>query len=148
MSEFEKAFNIPPHLPHQSRGGFLLPQTITTDFSKFIHQDSPNFAYTAKLIRDWEERDDPLKNPFIRCVMYPINWKSNFAAADEGVNFRTDFEHVIRKGDLVIREDNEYYLLNWAVHKQINNQPSQAKRCNMRLTIVRDEPRTYDDDGM
>jgi hypothetical protein len=31
--------------------------------------------------------------------MYPINWKSNFAAADEGVNFRTDFTHEVKKGD-------------------------------------------------
>lgn len=79
--------------------------------------------------------------------MYPINWKSNFAAADEGVNIRTDFEHKIKKGDLILREDNEYYLLNWAVHNQVNNQPSQAKRCNLLLTIKREVPRQYDEDG-
>ena len=57
MSEFDKALNIPPHLPSPSRGGFILPPTITTDFSNFIHQDTPGFAYTAKLIRNWEEKD-------------------------------------------------------------------------------------------
>lgn len=54
MSEFETAFNIPEHVPAPSRGGFFLPPNITTDFSKFIHQDTPGFAYTAKLIRNWE----------------------------------------------------------------------------------------------
>lgn len=86
-------------------------------------------------------------NPFIRCVMFPINWKSNFAAADEGVNIRTDFTHKIKKGDMILREDNEYYLLNWAVHSQVNNQPSQAKRCNLLLTIKRQVPEVVDNKG-
>lgn len=147
MSEFYQAYPIPPHRAQPSKGGFFLPPTMTTDFSKFLQQDTPGFTYTAKLIRNWEQREDPQLNPFIRCVLYPINWKSNFAAADEGVNFRTDFTHTVRKGDIVLREDGEYYLLNWAVHKQVNNQPSQAKRCNLRLTIVRTMPETTDEDG-
>lgn len=98
-------------------------------------------------MRDWEKVGDPALNPFIRCAMFPINWKSNFAAADEGVNFRTDFLHRVRKGDMVIREDGEVYLLTWAVHNQLNNQPSQAKRCNHYLTIKREVPEVIDDQG-
>lgn len=79
--------------------------------------------------------------------MYPINWKSNFAAADEGVNFRTDFEQTVRKGDMLIREDGEIFILAWAVHRQVNNQPSQAKKCNFSLTIERVVPETVDELG-
>lgn len=54
MSEFETAFNIPKHVPTRGGGNFFLPPNITTDFSRFLHQDTPGFVYTAKLIRDWE----------------------------------------------------------------------------------------------
>lgn len=37
--------------------------------------------------------------------------------------------------------------MNWAVHAQINNQPSQAKRCNLSLTIKRTVPEEVNEYG-
>lgn len=78
---------------------------------------------------------------------FPINWKSNFANSDNGVNFRTDFRVKIRKGDMLVREDGVIYLLTWAVNNQINNQPTQAQICNGRLTVNRYVPEKTDDSG-
>lgn len=112
-----------------------------------MRQDTPGFTFTATLVRDWEKYNVPELNPQLRCVLFPINWKSNFAAADEGVNFRTDHSHKIKKGDMIVREDGEIYILNWAVHNQVNNQPSQAKRCNLLITIKRRAEEEVDEEG-
>lgn len=57
MPDFSTAFNIAPHNAAPSQGGFFLPPTITTDFSRFLYQDTPGFTYTAQLVRDWETKD-------------------------------------------------------------------------------------------
>lgn len=148
MSEFDTAFDITPFQGIGRRGDFFVPPSIRTDYSAFLSTDIPNVTHTVKLVRDWSLKDDTTnKPPFIRCILYPINWKSNFAAADEGVNFRTDFREVIKKGDMIEKEDGDVYLVAWAVHGQINNQPSQAKRCNHIVNIIRRIDDKLDKDG-
>ena len=45
---------------------------------------------------------------------------------DANSNFKTTYEHKISKGDIVIREDGNIYVLNWKVQEYPNNQATQA----------------------
>lgn len=93
----------------------------------------PEATFTFEILENWYDQfEEGYKKTLTRGEVFPINWKSNFANSDNGVNFRTDFREKIRKGDMLIREDGVIYLLTWTVNNQINNQPTQAQICNSR----------------
>lgn len=55
-------------------------------------------------------------------------------------NFKTghgDEFPVMHKGDILVDEKGEIRMLNWMVTNHVNNQASQALRCNAKLTIER-----------
>lgn len=70
--------------------------------------------------------------------------------ADNADNFKTNYEHMCKKGDYVISENNpdNVLMLNWRVAHNPNNQASQAQICNMNLVIERDIPEVIDANAM
>lgn len=108
----------------------------------------PNANYTFELVRDWYARGAAGYEPeFIRSMYFPINWKSKLGNSDANSNFRTHLRVDIRKGDMVVREDGEIYMLNWQVQRHPNNQSTQAVVCNAFLEFFRDVDEVLDERG-
>ena len=102
------------------------------------------------LLQDWYAQfEEDYEPQIIRAEFYTNSAKSRYSNTDNEVNFRADVASGIRKGDMVIASNNnEVYLLDWAVTLQSNNAPSRALRCNMNLTVKRYTPEIVDDLGM
>jgi len=81
---------------------------------------------------------------FIRATYIPLAWKSKIGHSDMGSNFFADAKADVKKGDIVIREDGEIYLLDWKVQRRPNTQTTQAKDCNVMMEIYRDVGETLD----
>lgn len=129
---------IKPFVGTPSATEFYVPPHIQTDFKNYLDTDVPHANFTFEVISDWPSRLLPDYKPrHIRAEMYPINWKSNFANADNTMNFKTHSFDPINKGDLVIRPDGQIRLLNWKVERHINDQSTQAQECNLMITIQR-----------
>ena len=127
-----------PFVGTRSGTEFYIPPNIQSDFENYLDTDVPNANFTFEIISDWTLLSDPsYVKRYLRAEMYPINWKSNFANADNTMNFKTDLRDLLQKGDIVIRDDGQIRLLNWKVEKRINDQSTQAQECNHMLTIVR-----------
>ena len=73
----------------------------------------------------------------LRALYFPINWKSKLGNSDANSNFKTSYDVLIQKGDIVIREDGHIYMLNWQVQNLPNNQTTQAIDCNAMLRFTR-----------
>lgn len=117
---------------------FYIPPTIQSDFENYLDTDVPNVNFTWEIVTDWPKRSTAGYEPvYLRAEMYPINWKSNFANADNTANFKTDLRVPVIKGDIAIREDGQIRQLNWKVEKHINDQHTQAQECNLMLTVTR-----------
>jgi len=103
----------------------------------------PGVNYTFEVVRDWYDWDRPGYEPeFIRATYIPLAWKSKISNSDMGSNFFADSAADIKKGDILIREDGEIYLLDWKVQRRPNTQTTQAKDCNvMMLTLMSDMAR-------
>lgn len=67
-----------------------------------------------------------------------MDWKSKVGNSDASANFKTDWDVLINKGDIIIREvaDNktEILMLTWDIKEHMNNQATQAQICNLELT--------------
>ena len=74
---------------------------------------------------------------FIRATYFPVDWKSKVGNSDASANFKTDWQHLIHKGDIVIRESGEILMLTWDIKEHMNNQATQAQICNLPLTVRR-----------
>lgn len=108
----------------------------------------PGHNYTFEIIRNWYDLDDPAYTPeFLRASFFSISWKSKIGNSDMGSNFFTDTKVDIKKGDIIIREDGEIYIIDWKVQRKVNVQETQAKDCNIRLCVYRDEDEVLDDRG-
>lgn len=117
---------------------FYVPPTIQTDYENYLDTDVLNVTFTWEIVSDWGQRGSEGYEPvFLRAEIYPINWKSNFANADNTANFKTDLRVMVKKGDIAIREDGQIRQLNWKVERHINDQSTQAQECNMMLTVRR-----------
>lgn len=83
-------------------------------------------------MRDWYQRGtEGYEAIQIRAMLFSIEWKSKVGNSDSNSNFKTGYEMPIRKGDIVIRlEDQHVYMLNWTVQRHPNNQATQAIDCN------------------
>lgn len=73
----------------------------------------------------------------MRATYFPVDWKSKVGNSDASANFKTDWQIIIRKGDIVIRESGEILMLTWDIKEHMNNQASQAQICNLNLTLKR-----------
>ena len=110
--------------------------------------DVPGVNYTFEVVRNWYDREAEDYAPeFIRASYFPIEWKSKIGNSDMGSNFLVNTKVDIKKGDYVVREDGEIYILDWKVQRKPNPQTTQAKDCNVILEIWRTIPEVLDDRG-
>ena len=84
---------------------------------------------------------------YIRGQQTSIDWKSKIGNSDMSTNFKTDYTHVIQKGDYVVREDGTLYMLNWNITLHANNQATQSTECNAVVDITREYPPEIDEKG-
>ena len=52
-------------------------------------------------------------------------------------NFKVAKKDIIRKGDMVVREDGVIYILNWNVQNHPNNWSTQSTECNAMVEFTR-----------
>ena len=52
-------------------------------------------------------------------------------------NLKVTHDIPVRKGDIVIREDGNVYMLNWNVTSHANNQATQIVECNAQVEFTR-----------
>lgn len=137
-----------PYIPMPTSNRFHVPRTLASDFTKFLDQDIPNTVMNFELIKNWYDKFEEDYQPFyIRGELYPDSTKSRYENTDNNMNIRCDIASGIRKGDMVIDENNIIYLLDWEVALQSNNAPSRALRCNMYLTVKRYQEEKTDEYG-
>lgn len=142
---------IPPLQKQLSEKGFFVPPALESDFTNFLYTDVPHLNYTFELVGDWYDRDKPDYSPkYIRATAFSINWKSKMNNADNADNFKTNYEHICKKGDYVVEQGNPENVLifNWRVARNPNNQATQAQICNLNLVVERDVPEVIDSDAM
>ena len=100
--------------------------------------DVPHVNYTFELVRDWFAINDIEYKPiYLRGQQTPIDWKSKIGNSDMSTNFKVTHDILVRKGDMVIREDGNVYLLNWNVTNHANNQATQTVECNAAIEFTR-----------
>ena len=144
-----------PYVPQGTTKRFRVPRTLAADFDAFLERDIPNTVMDFELIPNWYERSKPNYKPnFIRGELYPDSTKSRYENTDNNMNIRCSLTSGIKKGDMVIEPDQTIYILDWDGHKESNNIPSRALRCNMMLEVyeykqphVDEEGYTIDDEG-
>ena len=94
------------------------------------------------------EQTDEYEPEYIRGQQTSIDWKSKIGNSDMSTNFKTDYTHKIEKGDYVIREDGELFMLNWNITHHANNQATQSTECNAVVDITREFSDETDDKGL
>ena len=93
------------------------------------------------------ELTDAYQPEYIRGQQTSIDWKSKIGNSDMSTNFKTDYAHKIEKGDYVVREDGELFMLNWNITLHANNQATQSTECNAIIDITREFPDVTDSKG-
>lgn len=139
---------VNPFTPRGTELNFYIPPTVLSDFQKFTHTDVPNTNFTFEILSDWYAKDLPDYEPrYIRGEMYPINWKSKMGNSDQSMNFKAGYEQRLRKGDILLREDGEIFIINWRIQEYINAQNSQINISNLPLEVYRNVPKEMDSMG-
>ena len=62
-------------------------------------------------------------------------------------NFKVTHKIPVYKGDMVIREDGNIYLLSWNITNHANNQATQVTECNSIIEFTRWFDDEVDEDG-
>lgn len=133
------------YVPAESSARFYVPNTLASDFTKFLQNDIPGAVGDFTLIPNWYEQNDV---SVIRGEIYPDSTKSRYSNTDNNLNFRADINSGIKKGDMIVGDDGTIYLLDWDVPPEPNNRMSRALRCNCRLTFNRYFAEEVDELGM
>lgn len=137
-----------PYVPQGTSKRFIVPRTLAADFDAFLEQDIPNTVMDFELLHNWYDRYKEGYQPyFVRAEIYPDSTKSRYENTDNNMNIRFSLRDHIHKGDMIVEPDHSIYILDWAIHKESNNAPSRALRCNMRLEIYEHKGSFVDDDG-
>ena len=137
-----------PYVPQGTTKRFRVPKTLAADFDAFLENDIPNTVMNFELLHDWYDKFKENYQPeFIRGELYPDATKSRYENTDNNMNIRCSLKSCIRKGDMVIEPDHTIYILDWDGHKESNNIPSRALRCNLYLSVYEDKKSTVDDEG-
>lgn len=126
------SFDIKKTVYTDSSRSFYIPPTVKSDYINLTHTQIDNFTGTYKVLEDWYEQFEEGYVPVcIRATYYPIDWKSKVGNSDMSDNFKAPYEGVVlKKGDIILDEEDHPMMLNWKVSKHINNQASQAIMCN------------------
>ena len=125
---------------------FYIPPNLEGDFKDWLATDVAHANYDFELIRNWYEQD-PETKVTLRALYFPINWKSKIGNSDANSNFKTSYDVTLHKGDIVIRNDGDIYMLNWKVQNMPNNQSTQAVDCNAKLIFTRHINEELDSQG-
>ena len=137
-----------PYFPQGTSKRFRVPRTLAADFDAFLDRDIPNTNMDFELLHDWYKKFEENYEPkYIRGEIYPDSTKSRYENTDNNMNIRCSLTSGIRKGDMVIEPDGTVYILDWNGHKESNNIPSRALRCNLMLEVRRYTDAEVDDDG-
>jgi len=127
---------------------FAVPNTLASDFARFLQSDIPGAVGDFTLIQDWYSQYESGYSPtVIRGEIYPDSTKSRYSNTDNNLNFRAALDSGIKKGDMLIGPDETIYLLDWDVPPQPNNRMSRALRCNAVITFSRYTPEQVDERG-
>lgn len=136
------------YVPAESSSRFYVPRTLASDFTNFLQNDIPGAVGDFTLIDNWYKQQEEGYSPtVIRGEIYPDSTKSRYSNTDNNLNFRSDVNSGIQKGDMLIGPDEAIYLLDWEVPPQPNNRMSRALRCNAMLTFSRYQAEEVDKDG-
>lgn len=136
------------YVPQGTSKRFRIPRTLAADFDAFLDMDVPNSVMDFELLHNWYDREEDDYEPYyVRAEIYPDSTKSRYENTDNNMNIRFSLKEDIHKGDMVIEPDNSIYLLDWAIHKESNNAPSRALRCNMYLEVYTYQEDKTDEEG-
>lgn len=148
LNNLKDAYKVIPAMRAQSHRDFRPPPTLESDFKRLLEHDVPHTNFTFELIRDWyAAQEDGYEPIYIRAQQTPIDWKSKIGNSDMSMNFKTSYDVIIHKGDIVIRDDGMLYMLNWNVTTHPNNQATQCVECNDYLTFTREHRVSTDQYG-
>ena len=137
-----------PYVPQGTTWRPRVPKTLAADFDAFLNNDIPNTVMNFELLHNWYDKfADDYRPLFIRGEIYPDSTKSRYENTDNNMNIRCSLKSGIRKGDMVIEPDRTIYILDWDGHKESNNIPSRALKCNMYLTVYEYKESMVDDEG-
>lgn len=137
-----------PYVPQGTSKRFRVPRTLAADFDAFLAQDIPNTVMNFELVHNWYDREKKGYEPsYIRGEIYPDSTKSRYENTDNNMNIRCSLTSGIRKGDMVIEPDQSIFILDWDGHRESNDIPSRAVRCNMTLLVYRFREAEVDDKG-
>lgn len=143
--EIQKAYGLIPAVRDKSRKDFRPPTTLEDDFRRLLIHEVPHTNYTFEVVRDWYKAYEDGYSPyFVRAQQTTIDWKSKIGNSDMATNFKVTHEADICKGDIVIREDGEIYMLNWNVQEHPNNKATQNCLCNGYVEFKRDKTGSTD----
>lgn len=99
-------------------------------------------------MHDWfDQYADDYHPLFLRGQQTPIDWKSKIGNSDMSSNFKVTHKIPVYKGDMVIREDGNIYLLSWNITNHANNQATQVTECNSIIEFTRWFDDEVDEDG-
>ena len=137
-----------PYVPQGTSKRFRVPRTLAADFDAFLNQDIPNTVMDFEVLHNWYDKFKMDYQPvYVRGEIYPDSTKSRYENTDNNMNIRCSVTSGVHKGDMVIEPDQTIYILDWAIHKDSNNAPSRALRCNLYLTVYDYENSEVDDEG-
>ena len=137
-----------PYVPQGTTKRFRVPKTLAADFDSFLDNDIPNTVMDFELLHNWYDKfEEDYEPEYIRGELYPDSTKSRYENTDNNMNIRCSLTSGIRKGDMVIEPDKTIYILDWNGHKESNNIPSRAVRCNFFLHVYEWEAAETDQDG-
>jgi hypothetical protein len=137
-----------PYVPQGTSKRFRVPRTLAADFDAFLDRDIPNTNMDFELIHNWYNRNKEGYEPvYIRGEIYPDSTKSRYENTDNNMNIRCSLTSGIRKGDMVVEPDSTIFILDWDGHKESNDIPSRAVRCNLYLNIKRFKAAEVDEEG-
>lgn len=135
-----------PQVKNNSR--FRVPRTLISDWHNNLLEDKPFVNYTFDLLHDWNDQFKEDYVPFrFRGQQTPIDWKSKIGNSDASYNMKTGHVVDIKKGDMVVREDGEVFLVNWEIQEHANNKATQIAKCNLDMTVVRHVDEKLDKDA-
>ena len=137
-----------PYVAQGTKNRYYIPKTLASDFTEFLDNDIPNTVMNFEILKSWYEKSKENYEPtYIRGELYSDSSKSRYTNTDHNINIRCDVHSGIRKGDMLIDENGQIYLLDWDVTLQSNNAPSRALKCNMQIEVQRYHEEETDDNG-
>ena len=137
-----------PYVPQGTAWRPRVPRTLAADFDAFLNRDIPNTVMDFELLHNWYHRFEKDYEPnYIRGEIYPDSTKSRYENTDNNMNIRCSLTSGIQKGDMVVEPDNTIFILDWDGHKESNNIPSRALRCNLVLCVYEYKQSVTDDEG-